>query len=214
MGRKADPAARERLLAEAEHIIHLRGYHRTSMDEIAESCGMSKANLFHYYKSKEDLGLAVLDAKISDYQKRRVSPLCDCLDPVSAVEKMFENAAKLFRANGCKAGCFVANIALEMSDVNDVFRQRAGLFFKEWSRRVAERLANAQKEGFFGRSLDPRSAAESVVSLYEGAVMLARTQRDPSIFARVGRAAASLLEQHKLVTRRHKTMGPKTPCGC
>ncbi|MDE2313463.1 MAG: helix-turn-helix transcriptional regulator, partial [Elusimicrobia bacterium] len=42
MGRKADPAARERLLAEAEHIIHLRGYHRTSMDEIAESCGMSK----------------------------------------------------------------------------------------------------------------------------------------------------------------------------
>ncbi|HVC08535.1 MAG TPA: TetR family transcriptional regulator C-terminal domain-containing protein [Elusimicrobiota bacterium] len=214
MGRKADPAARERVLAEAEHIIHLRGYHRTSMDEIAESCGMSKANLFHYYKSKEDLGLAVLDAKISDYQKRRVSPLCDCLDPVSAVEQMFQNAAKLFRANGCKAGCFVANIALEMADVNDLFRKRAGLFFKEWAGRMAERLGAAQKSGFFDAALDPQAAAESVVSLYEGAVMLARTQRDSSIFARVGRAAASLLEQHKSGTRRHKAMGPKTPCGC
>ncbi|MHB2026345.1 MAG: TetR/AcrR family transcriptional regulator [Elusimicrobiota bacterium] len=214
MGRKPNPEVRERILKEAEHAIHLRGYHHTTMDDIALQCKMSKANLFHHYTSKEDLGLAVLDAKILDYRRKRLDPLCGHENPVAGVEKMFSAAQALFEGNGCRAGCFIANIALEMGDVNEAFRARAGLFFLEWSKRLAERLSLAKKTGFFGPALDARAAAEAVVSLYEGAVILARSQRDPSVFARVGRAAASLLEQHKTGTRRIKSMGPKTPCGC
>ena len=46
-----------------------------------------------------------------------------------------------------------------------------------------------------------------------GAILLARTHRDSSIFRRVGRVARSILEQHQQ-NRRNNTMGPKTPCGC
>jgi AcrR family transcriptional regulator len=214
MGRKADPQIRERILQEAEHLIHLRGFHGTTMDDIAKSCKMTKANLFHHYESKEDLGLAVLDSKIGDYRRGRMDPLCGCDDPLEAVDRLFREAGKFFGGNGCKAGCLVANIALEMSDINEGFRKRASGFFAEWAKGVAECLAAAKARGYFGATLDPKAAAEAVVSLYEGGVMLSRAHRDPSVMGRVGKAARQLLSQHLRQRARRIKMGPKTPCGC
>lgn len=214
MGRKSDPAIRERIIAQAEHLIHLRGYNATALDEIARCCKMTKANLFHHYGCKEELALAVLDAKILDYQAKRVNPLCAQADPAAAVADMFAQAARHFSGNGCKAGCFVANIAIEMSDVNELFRQRTSLFFKGWTDSMAACLKRRVSDGSYANTLEPRAAAEAIVSLYEGAVLLARTHRDPSVFTRVGRMARQLLEQHKKPARRKTTMGPKTPCGC
>ena len=214
MGRKSDPAIRERIIEQAEHLIHLHGYNATALDEIARSCKMTKANLFHHYTCKEQLALAVLDAKILDYQEKRVNPLCAEGDPAVAVGEMFASAGRHFLGNGCKAGCFVANIAIEMSDVNEHFRQRTSVFFKGWTDSMAACLKKCVANGSYAETLDARSAAEAIVSLYEGAVLLARTHRDPSVFGRVGKMARQLLEQHRKPDRRKTTMGPKTPCGC
>lgn len=214
MGRKPDLAARAKILQEAEHLIHLRGYRSTSLDDIAKSCRMTKANLLHHYGSKEDLGLAVLDAKMSDYKKRRCEPLCAENDPARAVTRMFEETSRFYDGNGCRAGCFVANIALEMSDSSEAFRKRASLFFEEWARSMAQCLSRAKSSGYFQASLDPKASAEAIISLYEGAILLARTRRDASVFLRVGKMARSMLEQHRSRPRRIHIMGPKTPCGC
>src|SRR4051794_22187621 len=121
MGRKIDLGVRQRILEQAEHQLHLKGYHNTAMEDIAQACDMAKANLFHHYGSKEELALAVLDAKIQTYRDQRVEPLCAHGDPVEAVSVMFSEAGHHFDGNGCKAGCFIANMGLEMSDVNEQF---------------------------------------------------------------------------------------------
>lgn len=216
MGRKVDLGVRQRILEQAEHQLHLNGYHNTAMDDIARACDMTKANLFHHYGSKEELALAVLDAKIGSYRQRQVEPVCAHGDPVDAVGQMFSEAGAHFDGIGCKAGCFIANMGLEMADVNEHFRKRVGEFFAHWSASIAECLKKAQGEGRFDASLDPEAAAESILALYEGAVMMARTRRDATVFARVGKQARAMLETHKTETyqRRDTTMGPKTPCGC
>jgi TetR/AcrR family transcriptional regulator, transcriptional repressor for nem operon len=216
MGRKPDLEVRQRILRQAEHQLHLRGYHHTSMDEIAQRSKMTKANLFHHFGSKEELALAVLDDKIASYKLNRVEPLCCHEDPVEAVGCLFSDAGKFFEGIGCKAGCFIANIGLEMADVNEQFRKKVGEFFGSWSRSMADCLRKAQKEGRFETDLDPDACAEAVLALYEGAVMLARTRRDATVFDRVGKLAREMLERRKTSTyqRRPSTMGPKTPCGC
>ena len=65
--------------------------------------------------------MLVLDAKISTYRLSRVQPLCADGDPVKAVSCLFSDAGKFFEGIGCKAGCFIANIGLEMADVNEQF---------------------------------------------------------------------------------------------
>jgi TetR/AcrR family transcriptional repressor of nem operon len=214
MGRKPDLAVRDRILQQAEHVIHLKGYNGACLEEIAQACGMSRANLLHHYGSKVDLALAVLDYKIEEFQTNRVAPLCAQETPELAVEKMFEDAASFYDGNGCKAGCFIGNIALEMSDADEAFRERVGRFFAAWTASVAACLVRCKDSGYFAPTLDPDSAAEALVSLYEGAIMQARARRDASVFKKVGPIARTILEQHKAVNRRDTTMGPKTPCGC
>lgn len=193
MARKPDPALRVRILEQAEHLIHLKGYRDTSLDEIAAACAMTKANLIHHFRSKEELGLAVLDYKMRLQRCGCVEPFLCCEEPGRAVSKLFADAARFFRGNGCRAGCFVGNIALEMCDVSERFRERAALFFKEWTQALEAALRRAQRAGKASRALDPRAAAETILALYEGAIMLARTRRDPGVFGRVAREARAFV---------------------
>ena len=61
MTARPNPARRERILHEAEQLFFARGLKGVSMDEVAAAAGVKKANLFHYYPSKEALEVAVLD---------------------------------------------------------------------------------------------------------------------------------------------------------
>jgi TetR/AcrR family transcriptional repressor of nem operon len=150
------------------------------------------------------LALAVLDFKIAEFKERKVAPLCCQEAPEAAVERMFLQAESFFGGNGCKAGCFVGNIALEMSDMDEAFRGRVAAFFDAWAKDLASCLGKCRDRGYFSRSLDPRASAESIVALYEGAIMLARTRRDAAVFGRVGRVARQILEQHKVRIKEEK----------
>lgn len=194
MARPHDPTIRPRIIEQAEHLLHLYGYNGTSLDEIAVACGTTKANLIHHFKSKEDLCLAVLEYKMASTRASCLQSLsvCDC--PVQAVKKMFSDAVCFYKNNGCRAGCFIGNIALEMSDINERFRIKAEAFFDEWTGCLETSLKRARAAGAFPKDFKPKAAAESVIALYQGAIMIARTRRDPAILERVGREAVDFLE--------------------
>lgn len=46
---------RRAILDRSAELFAAHGYDRASMSKIAEACGVSKANLYHYYKDKEEL---------------------------------------------------------------------------------------------------------------------------------------------------------------
>jgi len=46
---------RRAILDRSAELFAEHGYDRASMSRIAEACGVSKANLYHYYKDKEEL---------------------------------------------------------------------------------------------------------------------------------------------------------------
>jgi len=177
----------------------LKGYNHACLDEIAKACDMTKGNLIHHYGSKSELALAVLDYKIKEFQSRKVEPICSQAAPEDAVAAMFTEAERFFNGNGCKAGCFVGNIALEMSDLDEVFRLRVAGFFDEWAAGLSACLERCKAKGYFNSKLDSRGSAEAIVALYEGAIMLARSRRDATVFGRVGKIAKQILVQYKVV---------------
>lgn len=56
---------REMILAQAAQLFARRGYSATSMNQVAEACGLSKATLYHYYKDKYALLLSIADDHVS-----------------------------------------------------------------------------------------------------------------------------------------------------
>lgn len=74
MRTSAERGTRERILEVAEAALAECGYHGMRLHRIAESVGIQKASLFHYFPSKEDLYRAVLDSGLDETEQtlRRV----------------------------------------------------------------------------------------------------------------------------------------------
>jgi AcrR family transcriptional regulator len=68
---------RETILARAAALFARQGYHATSMNQLAEACGLSKATLYHYYRDK--------DAMLVQIAEGHVTRLAALLDEVAAL---------------------------------------------------------------------------------------------------------------------------------
>jgi AcrR family transcriptional regulator len=56
---------REKIFQAAETLISKKGYYDTSMDEIVKESGLSKGAIYGYFRSKEELFLALQDRDLS-----------------------------------------------------------------------------------------------------------------------------------------------------
>jgi len=59
---------REMILESAAQLFARRGYSGTSMNQVAEACGLSKATLYHYYKDKYALLVSIAEGHVSRLQ--------------------------------------------------------------------------------------------------------------------------------------------------
>jgi AcrR family transcriptional regulator len=66
------PAAqrREVILSAAEDVFGRRGYHGASLDEIAQSAGVSKALIYEHFDSKRDLHASLLEDHVAEIFRR------------------------------------------------------------------------------------------------------------------------------------------------
>jgi AcrR family transcriptional regulator len=56
---------RDEILARAAELFARRGYPGTSMNEVAEACGMSKAALYHYVRDKDQLLVEIAQGHVA-----------------------------------------------------------------------------------------------------------------------------------------------------
>ena len=56
---------RETILARAAELFAQRGYTATSMNEVAEACGVSKPSLYHYVRDKHQLLAEIAEAHVA-----------------------------------------------------------------------------------------------------------------------------------------------------
>ena len=56
---------RELILARAAHLFAQRGYPATSMNQVAQACGLSKATLYHYCADKYDLLVSIAESHVT-----------------------------------------------------------------------------------------------------------------------------------------------------
>jgi AcrR family transcriptional regulator len=59
---------RELILSSAAHLFANRGYVGTSMNQVAEAAGLSKATLYHYTRDKYTLLVSIADGHVSRLQ--------------------------------------------------------------------------------------------------------------------------------------------------
>ena len=178
MGRRPKLENRIRILEAACGMFHQNGYNGVSMDQVAAAAKVKKANLFHYYPSKEALGLAVLDHSVQCAKERitrRFEPAG--ADPIRLIESMFLDSAKSMKDSRCCGGCIIGNLAQELSDQNEAMRRKIAEYLQFWSLQIAGVLKRARRGGYFKKDLKPLASAEAIVAAYEGALLFCKAKK-------------------------------------
>jgi TetR/AcrR family transcriptional regulator, transcriptional repressor for nem operon len=171
---------KEQILEVATRLMEVRGYHRTALDDVLRESGAGKGNFYHYFHSKEDLGYAILDRLVARFTASTLDPIFDDprTPPLAQVEAFFDRILATQRARNCVGGCPLGNLATELSDAHEGFRQRLAGIFEAWRRRLAAALGRARAEGALVRDVDPDSLARFLVAGIEGAILLAKVKKD------------------------------------
>jgi len=179
-------ATRDQILDAAGRLIHLRGYHCTSLDEVLKESGVGKGNFYHYFRSKEDLGYAIIDRATRGFVQQILDPafVDIAADPIGQIHSVLDRVLDNQRRSNCVGGCPMGNLASELSDVHEGFRQRLAEIFVHWRIRLAEALARGQSRGRLQAGFDPAAGAQFLVAALEGAILIAKVTKDISVMER------------------------------
>ncbi len=90
---------RIRLIVSAGLQVFARhGYHKASMDMIAEQAELGKSTLYYYFKSKDELLLSILENGINEFFKSLETSLENTADILQKIKAVTEVSARFFAA--------------------------------------------------------------------------------------------------------------------
>ncbi len=161
MTRLRDPErTRERLLQAAFQEVYRYGFQSAGVDTILAATNVTKGALYYHFENKEALGHAVVEEVIAEITRDRwVLPLERSKDknPVDALIEIVRAIPS--RPRDVKRGCPLANLAQEMSQLDEQFRKRLERIFHAWQEEIAKALRRGQSQGTVRRDLDPNETA-------------------------------------------------------
>jgi AcrR family transcriptional regulator len=94
-GEARSTAPRDKVYEVAARVFHSKGYDNTSMNDIAEAVGLTKAGLYHHVTSKESLLATILEDGLDLTETFVVEPLAAIADPMVRLRKLIELHLKL-----------------------------------------------------------------------------------------------------------------------
>lgn len=179
---------RESILRAATRLFTAKGYHDTKLDDVLEAAGMTTGAFFHHFRSKEDLGLSVLDWYLEQRQ-RELDEFEQALfptgsaDPLEQVFQRLDATAERFRRRlkRNEGGCIFGNLSTTLCENHDGFRRRLAECFEAMALDFKPRLDEAARQYRPGQRIDTRALARYIVSVLEGSIILARANQDARI---------------------------------
>src|SRR5207237_6556739 len=154
---------KEKIIQAAIESFAQTGFDRTKMEDIANRVGLSKGTIYIYFKSKEDLFLAICDHNIRQADKDDAGLFLKKENVASDAEQIYDNIRRREQGND--------RVMLEMvaeSARNPKLRKAMYELHVKVHEHVMEGVKNKIEQGFLRKDVDAISLAIALVALYDG----------------------------------------------
>jgi len=167
---------RERLITTAAELFWRQGYSQTGVNEIIKQAGATSGSFYHFFPTKEDLLLAVVDHVAEIFETEIFDPASD--ETGDAVERLFAilgNYRRLLLESGFTFASPMGSLAAEVSENHPPVRARLAEIQTAWTERIEQLLTDSGEPLPVGAG--HAALAGFVISVVEGAVLQARVAR-------------------------------------
>ncbi len=175
--RKKSADKRGRLIEAADKLVYLQGFHGTTLAEIAMYAGIPLGNLYYYFKTKEELGSAII-ARRANYYSDLAAEWGKQADPKARIAAFIEYVEGR-REHLSRGGCPIGSLCQELhkGDGGSLAEQAKALFTEQLKWLEGQLLALGCEDASADHALH-------LVSALQGAALLTNTFGDPGLIQR------------------------------
>lgn len=174
------PGKRQRLVAAAVQLLHQQGIERTTLADIAHLADVPAGNVYYYFKTKDEVIAAVVDAHV-----RQVSATLASIDArhrspkarLKALVGELAGQSEVVAQYGCPLGSLCSEIDKRL-DAPDFAVGELMRTVIDWA-EVQYRALGQGNESY--------ELAVDMLAAYQGNALLANTLRDPKILSKAAR---------------------------
>ncbi len=178
MNRDTEHDTREHLLATGEQLCMHRGFTGMGLSELLKTAEVPKGSFYHYFRSKEAFGVAMLERHYVGYHQRLAQHFAhgsgNYRDRLIAY---FQQTLNQFSQKGIISGCLTVKLSAEVCDLSEDMRSA----MDRGASRVIALLAEALENGRRSRSLafegDALTQGQVLYALWLGANLQAKISR-------------------------------------
>jgi TetR/AcrR family transcriptional regulator, transcriptional repressor for nem operon len=188
--------SRDRLLETASRLFLNGSYHGCGIAEICAAASVQKGTFYHFFPSKTDLLLAVIDVRVRETEAM-IAEIAAAQGPASRkIVRLFlmsPGARDLEEPRDAQSpGFLLGNVVLELGSQNPPVRKAAKAAFDLWIQGIETIVVQLVAEEKL-TNLDTKDAAEAVLGLLQGAAVMASAYNEPRKMRAYAQVALSLL---------------------
>ena len=194
-----------------------RGFASTTVDDVIAAAGLSgKSHFYHYFNSKDELGLAVIDRQSAQFTERGLAILREpMIEPLDRLTLFIDTLVALQSVRQGRNGSPFGNLAGELADAHEGFRRRLDVVFDEWSGQLQALLLELRSQ--LHEDVDTARLARFIIAALEGGMLMTRVKRDASVMHGIGEDLKRFLATHlrdgdailrREADREHQSLGP------
>jgi TetR/AcrR family transcriptional repressor of nem operon len=177
--------SKTKFLDAAMHVIRVKGYSATRIEDVCEEAGLTKGSFFHHFRSKEELALAAADhwSEVTGgvFASAPYRELPDPLDRVLAYVD-FRKAILQGRTLS-DFTCLVGTMVQEVYDTNPPIREACNRSISGHAATVEADIAEAMQKYGVDAEWTAQSLALYTQATLQGAFILAKAKGGPEIAA-------------------------------
>jgi len=167
---------RQLLIEAGAEVMIEKGYTNSGIQEVLSKVGVPKGSFYHYFHSKEDFALAIIEEFDREFMEFLLPILNDkSLSPKERLLSFCNTKRECMRASNCRKGCLIGNLSQEMADQSETLRQALSEVMEKRLDLFAACINEGQQLGEFTQTVNSRVLADLFSSSWEGAIMRAKT---------------------------------------
>lgn len=171
---------RQHILDVGYQLVVTKGFTSVGLSALLKEADVPKGSFYHYFKSKEQFGEALIQDYFQQYLERISALLIDA--PGTGLERVTDYFSRWMQVeNGvCNANrCLVVKLSAEVSDLSDPMRSA----LKTGADKVINIIASCIEAGIQDGSIarvDSKIMAQTLYQLWLGASLLNKLNQDLS----------------------------------
>jgi len=176
---------RSEILKLTRELVQSRGFNSFSYQDLASGLGIRKASVHYHFPSKDDLGVALLEAYQVMMHEWVNSPRVCNASPELKLDCLF--AVQLDIARSGNKICPIGILSSEWNILSDGIRTKLMELMAMREAWFVKLIHEGREAGVFTADRDPTELARLVFASIQGAIQIARVRREPALFEAVAR---------------------------